>query len=399
MMRSLVNLPVSRKSKIIVNLLPPKSGGGLQNAVSFISGLATLPELRDSSVVACVENGDVHKACQKNGILCEIFPADLLGRLYFELIGGAAMARRHNAKLVFTLFGNAPLLSPKLYKISGFALSNILVTEIPFFADVPWPRKWAKQIKDKFRLWAARRSDEIIVETDYLALRARSGAFHDKIVHVVKMEPGAAVQQGLNFIPSWEKTDRLRVLALTGPHPNKRLKALVPIVKNLNLLRAKNGLPVCELQISIDCSHSLSIGIIELCKREDVPQPRFLGRISPDKVAEVLGNVDAIVNISRLESFSNNWVEAWAAGIPLISTDADWARASCGDAAIYVAPELPDEAARIIHETFSSESHVQEIIEAGTKQLNDLATQGRKIDVYYDILKDAEACISQKAKK
>ncbi len=394
-----INLRDSGKTRIIVNLLPPKSGGGLQNAVSFIYGLASLPELRDSSVVACVENGDVHRACQKNGILCEIYPAGRFGRLHFELIGGASMARRYNANLVFTLFGNAPLFSPNLYKISGFALSNILMSEVPFWVDVPFPRKWAKQIKDKFRLWAARRSNEIIVETDYLALRARSGPFHDRIVHVVKMEPGAAVLQGLNLVASRQKTDRLRVLALTGPHSNKRLNALIPIVKKLNLLRANNHLPACELQITFDSSHSLSVEIIKLCEREGIPQPRFLGSIPPDKVGEVLSNADAIVNISRLESFSNNWVEAWAAGIPLISTDADWARASCGDAAIYIDPEVPAEAARIIHETFSCENHMQKIIKAGTKQLNDLATQGRKIDVYFEILKSAEARISQKTEE
>lgn len=370
----------------IVNLVPPTEGGGLQNAVSLVMGIAGHESLRRQSLIICPKGGPVHQACKENGLIVAPVRSGLIGRILFELGGGARIARRHSAKTVFTLFGNAPLVSPGLYRISGFALSNILTPEIDFWRDLSPARRALKRLKDVFRLWLARRSHEIIVETDFLAHRARSGPFHDRIVHVVKMEPSAAVLKSLANRPRSDWTGEMRLLALTSPHPNKRLSAMAPIMARLAALRSQRGATLPEFLISIDEAHPHAKAVAAAFETVGAPPPRFLGKIAPSDVAAQLQEVDGIVNIARLESFSNNWVEAWAAGLPLISTDADWARASCGEAAIYVDPEQPEQAAERIDTVFSSPEKLAALDLAGDRQLSELGALGSKIERYAQVL-------------
>ena len=371
---------------IIVNLVPPTAGGGLQNAVSLVMGIAGHDALRRQSLIVCPNGGPVHHACRENGLNFATVRPGLIGRILFELGGGTRIARCHRAKTVFTLFGNAPLVSLGLYRISGFALSNILTPQIDFWQDLPKTRRTFKRLKDIIRLWLARRSHEIIVETDFLAQRARNGPFRDRIVHVVQMEPSAVVLKALANKPRSDRTGEMRLLALTSPHPNKRLSAMAPIMARLAAVRSQRGATLPEFLISINETHPHAKAVAAEFEAAGAPPPRFLGKIAPSDVAALLLEVDGIVNIARLESFSNNWVEAWAAGLPLISTDADWARASCGETAIYVDPEQPEQAAERIDTVFSSPEKLAALALAGDRQLSDLGALGSKLDRYAQLL-------------
>lgn len=375
---------------MLINFVPATAGGGLQNAVSLVMGISGHETLRRQSIIVCPACGPVHQACKENGLNVVPIRSGVIGRLLFELGGGIRIARRHGAKIVFTLFGNAPLVSPGLYRISGFALSNILTSEVDFWQDLPPARRTLKRLKDAFRLWLARQSHEIIFETDFLAQRARNGPFRDRIVHVVKMEPSKAVLKALVKRPRNDRKGGLRLLALTGPHPNKRLAAMAPIMAQLAALRSQRGDTRPEFVISIDEMHPHAKAVAAAFDAAGAPPPQFLGKIAPPDVARHLQEVDGLVNIARLESFSNNWVEAWAAGLPLISSDADWAHASCGDAAIYVDPDKPEQAAERIDAVFSSPEKLTALAIAGDRQLSDLGALGSKIERYAQILMRAE---------
>lgn len=374
---------------IVINLVPPTAGGGLQNAVSLVMGIADHESLRRQSIIVCPADGPVHQACKEYGLNVAPVRAGLIGRMLFELGGGARIARRHGSKTMFTLFGNAPLVSPGLYRISGFALSNILTPKIDFWQDLPPARRTLKKLKDVIRLWLARRSHEIIVETDFLAQRAKNGPFRDRVVHVVKMEPSATVLKALADRPRCDRTGEMRLLALTSPHPNKRLSAMAPIMARLAVLRLQRGTTRPEFLISIDKAHPHAKSVAAAFEAAGAPPPQFVGKIQPSDVAAQLQEVDGIVNIARLESFSNNWVEAWATGLPLISTEADWARASCGEAAIYVDPEQPEQAAERIYTVLSSPEKLAALALSGERQLLELGALGSKIERYTQVLMGA----------
>ena len=74
------------------------------------------------------------------------------------------------------------------------------------------------------------------------------------------------------------------------------------------------------------------------------------------------------MNLSELESFSNNYMEAWKAGLAQICSDRDFARHICGGSAFYVEPLNPIEAASQIRHIISQPS-----------ELNRLAINGKSL--------------------
>lgn len=375
---------------VLINLVASNSGGGLQNSLSLVQQLNECKDFASCSIVACLKNSLIHKACLLGSIDVHPISASLPGRLHFELFGCYFLVRRRKLKLIFTLFGNCPLFCPGAYKISGFAYSNILMPEIPFWDFLPAHKRIFKIIKDFFRLWAAQKCDEIIFETEFLSHRAKTGPFSSKTVHVVPMEPSELIRQSGPICENQSaETAYHDFIFISGPHPNKRIHLFAAILKHFNTLRTANAMPRARVILTMDqlseYSKTLTKAFASIGLSEYVD---FIGAVSPYDIRSLLNRPLVVVNIARLESFSNNWVEAWATKSPLVSTDAEWTRESCADAAIYIDPLDAVAAADIIFRALNSEAHLKNVIRAGQKRLL-LLGQEKKIYRYYAIIQQA----------
>lgn len=370
---------------IFINFVPVSAGGGLQNALSFLSQIADekYSEYGFNFIVACVKNGEIEDFCINNDLPYCSIASGFLGRISYELFLGYRLIRSFNAKVVFSLFGGAPIFSPKVYKISGFAYSNIIQPEIPFWDFLPIFSRVKKELTDKLRLFVACASDEIILETDYLRKRAETVFFKQSKIHVIKMTPSRLVTDAL--LPAETGRASVDILYLSGPHPNKRIHLLAEIFSELNKganrYRLITTMPHDHSYCRLNASEFARLSISDACVN--------VGPINPADVGELLSKVDAIINVALLESFSNNWVEAWAAKLPLIATDAEWARASCGDAAIYIDPNDPANAAQRIIDVFDNPHALDAMRASGTKQLASLPTQEERFGQYMAIINAA----------
>lgn len=374
---------------ILLNMIASNSGGGLQNSLSFITSLSRSNRLHSSYIVSCVEGSRIHSLCQKLDIRCVVIKPGIFSRFIFELFGYLRIQSFACVTIVFTLFGNSPIIYPGAYKISGFAFSNILHKDIAFWAFLPLRKRLLKIAKDKFRLMFSLLSDEIILETAYLRNLAMNSTFKGKRISVVEMEASSLIPCDLGrlSLPIW--THKWTFLALSGPHPNKRLHLFAPILQSINQKRYKCGLTPAKLLVSFDLSHEYSNQIFREFKKCGCSDMlHFIGFIPPDRIASCLKSVDCLINISLLESFSNNWVEAWMARKPLIVTDASWSRASCQDAAIYIDPTDYESASEYISTALSDPVCVDKLLASGCKMLSKY-NQGAKTDKYIDILNNA----------
>ena len=63
---------------------------------------------------------------------------------------------------------------------------------------------------------------------------------------------------------------------------------------------------------------------------------KFIGRVNKDNIPSLYSQIDVVYLLSKLESFSNNIIEAWYFNKPLIVADEEWARAICENSAVYV---------------------------------------------------------------
>ena len=76
-----------------------------------------------------------------------------------------------------------------------------------------------------------------------------------------------------------------------------------------------------------------------------------LGEIPVNKVPNIYSSSDAMLLPTLLESFSGCYTDAMSGGIPVITSDRDFARVVCGDAACYINPfsgiEIADQLIRL----------------------------------------------------
>ena len=90
-----------------------------------------------------------------------------------------------------------------------------------------------------------------------------------------------------------------------------------------------------------------------------------LGPVDQRRLAQLYGEVDAVVLPSLLESFSGVYVEAMNLGVPIVTSDRDFARVVCGDAALYVDPMNEGDIAAAIVRLANDASLRRSLIEKG----------------------------------
>lgn len=367
--------------KTIINLLPIKTGGGLQNTLSFVSSMA------DCGYVFLVnKNSLLQSLCESKGFNYIAVDNSLLSRLIFEIKVRFLFPRN---TVCFTYFG-PPLLGSLgfFYNINGCAYSNLLHSEIDFWGWCKPIEKIKRHLIDAYRRKMLLLTDEVILETDLLLKRAKiDSGFKNKKLHVVKMSPSHLVTSDTHL-----DTDKYTFLAsntfknilyISGAHPNKRLHLLPELALNLK----KNGLKYRFILTLPECDYSRGLYrlFIELGVEEYYLN---IGPVAPKDVSSLVYHSFAMINLALLESFSNNVVEAWALNKPILIPKEEWAQASCEDAACYVKlSDINSFVAKIIE--LEDENFYKEMIEKGRLMLSKMPSITEKNEKYQQIIKSA----------
>jgi len=365
-------------SLILVNLLPIKTGGGLQNALSF---LTSIKGLEFSCIVR--EGTLLEKKCRELNFNFIAVKDNLLSRLIFEIKVRFLFPKGTRC---FTYFG-PPLLGSigKFHNINGFAYSNLLYPNLDFWWWCGFTEKIKKNLIDIYRLKISCFSDEIIFETDLLYRKAYENKnFQGVKKHVVQMSPSKLVLSEDNLDKKkyevFNFNDSSLVLYLSGPHPNKRIIKLIDIAKVLKeeSLEFKFVLTLPESNYTKQIfnqiqSNSLNDYFINI------------GPVEQQDVSSLIYSVDAMINIAVLESFSNNVVEAWSMNKPLIITDDEWARESCKDAASYIDIESRESISTVFSNLSNADYNSQKI-RKGTEMLDIMPSLEDKNRMYKDII-------------
>lgn len=365
--------------KLIINLLPIQAGGGLQNACSFVA------------------SGLLGKSCEvyANGI-ASIREAAVRGGATLRACGGKRLARLANERdlvkradkgtTCFTFFGPPPMFSKgRLVNVVGCAYSNLFYPEIDFWQDHKGVARLKKALIDRYRRWGIARADYWIFETEAIARRAvERFSFPADRVFVVRMAPSRLVleageERQFPQLPS----GRFLTLYLASPHPNKRIDALIDAAQ---LLRDRGDVRFgFVLTLSPDAPQAKPL--LERIERLGLGEYFFnVGTVRPEHVGALIRHCSAMCNLARLESFSNNFVEAWAMRRPLLVTDADWSRASCGDGAVYVDPSRPAAVVDALYRLRQEPDLCAGLVERGAAVLDTYPSAEQKARHYLEIV-------------
>lgn len=113
-----------------------------------------------------------------------------------------------------------------------------------------------------------------------------------------------------------------------------------------------------------------------------------LGRVSVDKCPQLYSECDALFLPTLLECFSANYPEAMIMRKPILTSDLPFAKAVCGDAALYFDPLNVEDIALKISLIISDALLRSNLIEKGEKKLKEFDTANSRAIKYLNICKE-----------
>ena len=373
--------------KILINLIPIKSGGGQQVASNFI--IQVLKNNNFSPFFLVTENTHVHNVLLE--INCKdiyVLKKGLHHRLIFQLFILKKVILRNNIEIIYTMFGPG-LHYENVKSVTGCAYSNLFFPEIKFWQGYSYIKNIKLKLIDRYRLKSTLKSDFIIFENESMQKRATDLFKYPKeqtelILPSISAYPDSEISEEFNSRLKEIDTTKFNFLMLSGWHKNKNIEIVPQVISNLK----KQGIEDVNFVITVPKHHPETLKLIEVAKKFSVEKNIiFFNQILPTEVPFLFDKIDAVALFSLLESFSNNIIESWYFKKPLFISDKEWSRAICKNAAIYVDRTNAAKIAKTII-NFRSDNELQEEVNKNVELiLEQYPNPKEKVNLQLDLLK------------
>ena len=355
---------MSSRPRIFLNASTCVVGGGVQVAVGFLHHVHQWLDEIGWEVVA-VASPKVFEQCkmlpEKPRWRLELItpsPASVLGglgsrRRIHQLIGD------FKAQLCFTVFGPSYLWLD-IPELSGFADPAVTNPNKYFLRNHGFRHKLSKLFNAWVKTIAVRRVRRFWVETS----TARSGLAHCLGIASERIDvvPNAVNQL---FVPMQGSPlpGRIRILYLSAYYPHKNHAFLLPVAQALCRLYPEfdfefvvtlpqDGSPWKELSLRF-----AQAGLTD--------RLRTLGYLEVKNCPAAYRDCHVVFHPSLLEVFSATYLEAFAAGRPVVASDLDFAREVCGEAASYFDPISSEAAASALYRAATELNIRKDLIKRG----------------------------------
>jgi glycosyltransferase involved in cell wall biosynthesis len=182
---------------------------------------------------------------------------------------------------------------------------------------------------------------------------------------------------------------KIRVLCFGAFYPHKRLHFAIHVAAEIK--KRNPSLPI-EFVLTVPEDHSGWKRLLRLADALGVRERIVnIGPVSLDDGPDLYKSCDLCFMPTVLETFSATYPEAMAMGLPIVTTDLDFLRDVCGDAALYFRPNGILEAADRILELLSSRDVWQNLIAEGKSQLERFPSPEDQYHSMVDVLDQMRA--------
>lgn len=322
--------PVSARLRILVDCAPLSGGGGSQVASAFLENLNMTHNVEWRAVVTDRTMSALSFALQNDPRL-----ALVKKRNWFDIPRIGRLLRREEKlfrpDIVFSVFGPT-YFQPRASHLVGFALPMMIY-------DLELPLK-APNVVKKLKTWlgirAFKKSDHIVVETETVKTRLSVRLAIDQAkISVIgnSVNPLFAAALASKHMPV---DDIFRMIIPSAYYPHKNLEIVAHVAAEL---KRRDPNFAFEFLFTLDAGLSNWRSMYQDAVRLGVEKNiSTLGNLTLPELAAHYESSSAVFLPTIREASTAVYPESFLAMRPLVTSDFDFARELCGDAALYVPP-------------------------------------------------------------
>lgn len=325
-----------------------KASGGRSVGIGLIGALARSPQQHE--ITAFVPNDPGYLALAGGSVRIEIdesarrTPHVLAHRKLRRLL----TERRQDA--VF-MMGNLGLAHPPCPQAVYIHNPWFLYPESPAWRRCSAKELVHRRVRNAFIVRGLKRSRVVISQTPVMLERLHRlrGIPYERLALIpnsVTTSAESVVGEGRAAAAIRRTDHRVRLICLARYMTHKNLEVLVGVADRLLAAGRRD----VGLFITIEPGHGEGARALlaELARGERSQILHNLGEVPMAEVAACYEAVDGLLLPTLLESFSSTYVDAMRASVPVLTSDIDFARTVCGEAAVYFNPEDPEAILRAI---------------------------------------------------
>ncbi len=368
-------------STFLINASNLKNGGGLQVADSICGQLNRFPQhffivvlstFLDSTAIRIKEYNNV-KVITYN--IPDSINSIILGR--DRLLDG--LVQHYAVDVVITVFGPSRW-RPRVPHLSGFALSQLVIPESPFFERMKNSDRLKWFLWRKIRQWSLKRSADCFWTENPLISTRFSKLIQCPKVYTVTNYYNQVFDQPKKWqrsvrLPSFEGTTMLTVSS-TAKHKN--LKIMIPVSEYL-----EQYYPGFQFRFVLTC-RAEALNVPEHLMHHFV----FVDKVDVSECPNLYAQADIMFMPTLLECFSATYPEAMRMEVPIVTTDLEFAHGICGDAACYYSAVNPQAAAEAIYKVVTDKSYARQLAYEGERQLQKFDNYEQRAEKLVGILEE-----------
>jgi len=365
--------------KLIINTSNISIGGGLQVALSVLHELKKFNDNKYYVFLSRNLNKQIKASEYPDNFI--FYKIDLSINDFFKRIKTLnALEKTIKPDAVFTVFGPT-YWRPKSIHITGFAIGWAINPDSIAFTVLSVKQKIQKKIQNFIKLKCATiESSFFFVETETVKKRlSKFGGVPLNNIYIVGNTYNnhflTSQDEKKKILPEREKKDEFRFISISANYPHKNLAILndvIPILKNKKL----------NVRFYLTIRH-------EEFKSNFIQNSDYITNLGPVDVSTcpyLYKETDALFLPTLLESFSASYPEAMISKRPILTSNLDFAREICNDAALYFNPLSPMDIAKKIEVIISNPKLSEKLIGLGNKRLLDFPKPNERVEKYLKTL-------------
>jgi glycosyltransferase involved in cell wall biosynthesis len=184
-----------------------------------------------------------------------------------------------------------------------------------------------------------------------------------------------------------ENSRPYRFLCLARYYPHKNIEILQQAAERLPAYTSKSA--ECIITIAPQQHPAARKLLAKVAASARNGRVKNIGPVESEELPEVYRAADALIHPALLESCSRTYLEAMHFGLPILTSDRDFARESCRDAAVYFDPLDADSVAKTMAGIMEDQALRERLVQNGLRVLAHIPTWDDIAGRFVAVLEDA----------